>query len=179
MSNNPNFPDAGSLLAELEERCAAMQQANLDCFNGGHAHTARRKLCRSALDLALDKVLLHVRAQCRGDVAVALSSGFQLRKPPILLPPLGPVENLRWVRSMSSGRVELRWDPQHGARNYIVYTNPDGPQNDEAWRKVGAPGKAKLVLYGLEPGQSVWFKVMGISASGSGGMSQVVLAIPY
>ena len=179
MTHNPHFPDAGPLLALLDERRAAMEAANVACQNGGALNTAIRKRCRQELEQVLDQLLGYVKMKSGGDVAMALSSGFQLRKPPVKLPPLEKPQNLRWVRSMSSGRVELRWDPMRGARNYMVYMNPDGEQNPDAWRMVGISGRAKLVLHDMEPGQRYWFKLVGMSASGMSSFSQVVCAMPY
>lgn len=178
MTHNPHFPDAAPLLAVLEERRAAMEAANVACLKGGYQNTANRKRCRAALEQVLDQLVGYVKMKSGGDVAIALSSGFQLRKPPVKLPPLGKPQNLRWVRSLSSGRVELRWDPMHGARHYMVYANPDGTENPDAWRMVGTPTRAKLVLHGLEPGTRCWFKLMGVSASGMSSFSQVVSALP-
>ncbi|HRP00129.1 MAG TPA: fibronectin type III domain-containing protein [Flavobacteriales bacterium] len=178
MTHNPHFPDAGPLLALLEERRAAMEAANVACLNGGALNTAIRKRCRQELEQVLDQLVGYVKMKSGGDVAIALSSGFQLRKPPVKLPPLEKPQNLRWVRSMTSGRVELRWDPMRGARNYMVYMNPDGEGNPDAWRMVGMSSRAKLVLHQLEPGQRCWFKLVGVSASGVSNFSQVVCALP-
>jgi len=178
MTDNPHFPEAATLLAVLDERRAAMEAANVACLNGGALNTAIRKRCRAELEQVLDQLLGYVKMKSGCNVAMALSSGFQLRKPPVPLPPLVKPQNLRWVRSMSSGRVELRWDPMRGARNYMVYMNPDGEQNPDAWRKVGMSGRAKLVLFHLEPGKPYWFKLVGVSAAGMSSFSQVVCAMP-
>jgi hypothetical protein len=178
MTYNPHFPDAGPLLALLEERCEAMTAANVECLTGRYQATQERRMCRQQLEQVLDQLVGYVKMKSGGDVVIALSSGFQLRKPPVKLPPLEKPQNLRWVRSMTSGRVELRWDPMRGARNYMVYMNPDGEGNPDAWRMVGVPGRAKLVLRDMEPGQRCWFKLMGVSASGMSSFSQVVSAVP-
>lgn len=179
MTHNPHFPDAGPLLAVLEQRRAAMEAANVACLSGGRWETAERKRCRKELDLVLDQLLGYVKSTSRGDVEIALSSGFCLRKPPIMLAPLGPVQKLRWESRPNSNWIELRWEPMHGARCYHVMLSLDGSDDPDSWRIVGTPSRAKMRLHDLEPGRYHWFKVRALSAAGMSPVSQVVRGMAY
>jgi hypothetical protein len=178
MRGNPHFPEAGPLLDELEQKATAMTSANIACLDGGRLVTLHRKLCRKELDRVLDKLVGLVKAWSQGDVSVALSSGFELRKPPLPLPKPGAPMNVR-VAVPASGRMEVRWEPIHGVRQYAVFMNTQGPEEENHWELLGYRSGAKMILVGMEPGTVVWFRLFAINAVGSGPMSQVVRAMAY
>jgi len=178
MRGNPHFPEAGALLDELEQKANAMTAANIACMDGGRLVTVHRGICRKELDQVLDKLLALVKAWSKGDVAKALSSGFQLRKAPLQLPKPGPPMNVR-VLVPASGRMEVRCDPIHGVQQYAVLMNTQGPMQESGWELIGYRSGAKLILTDLEPGTVVWFRLFAINAAGTGPMSQVVRAMAY
>lgn len=177
MTGNPNFPDAGPLLAELDALCTAMEQANVDCLNRDRHSTIRRKACRRQLEAMFDRLLAYVKCTSRGDVQKALSSGFELRKAPLLLPPLPPPAGLTTLFTRTEGAVQLRWAPMHGTRLFHVYVNKQGTQNEDAWERIGVTKKAKFTVRGLKGGQFVWIRVCGLSAQGIGPMSMPLRAM--
>ena len=177
MWGNPHFPDAGPLLMELAARRNAMQAANVACLNGGRMATARRKRCRRMLEQQLDSILGYVRMRSAGDVSIALSSGFRLCRPPLLLPPLDRVQGLRSIPTLNQGRIELRWDRQHGVRKYYVYINTFGPDKEDGWRMMCLTSRAKAILKDMEPGRYIWFRVCAFSASGMSPLSQELRAM--
>lgn len=177
MTNNPHFPDAGPMLARLDAARAAMEAANVACLNGGRMATATRRRCRQELEQAFDSLLSYVKYSSRGDVSVALSSGFQLRKPPLLLPPLDRPSKLTARRTAHQGQVLLRWAPMHGVRNFCVLMSEGMPGESDDWISVGNTSRAKLKVNGLTSGNYYRFKVIAYSAAGASPESQVVCSI--
>ena len=177
MTGNANFPDAGPLLAELDALCTAMEQANVDCLNRDRHSIARRRTCRRQLEALFDRLLGYVKYTSQGDVDKALSSGFELRKAPLLLPKLPPPANLRSVLTRDEGTVELRWPPMHGARIFHVYLNTQELENDEAWERVGVTSKSRYKLHGFDRGQFVWVRICALSARGMSPMSAPLRAM--
>lgn len=177
MSGNPNFPDAVEMLAELDACRAAMEEANQRCeFYGGRIPTAHRRACRAALEATIDSLFHYVKATSRGNVSVALSSGFTLRKAPLLLPVPGPPQNLRVRREHGSGVLQLRWVPIHGARCYTVEIKERDLNEEAAWLIV-TTSEAKLQLRGLEPGVYHTFRVRAVLAAGVSPYSQSVVGM--
>jgi len=174
MTNNPNFPDAGPLLAQLEEKRAAMEKANLACLDGGRIATHSRKMCRRDLEHVLDMLVGYVTARSKRNVSVALSSGFQLRKPPLLLPRLAKPEGLRVEMTAYAGLLEVRWQPLQGVRNYCIYMNAVGAEHEDGWTMVAFTSRARCDAKGLVSGDRYRFRVMAVSAAGASPMSQVV-----
>lgn len=167
MSGNPHFPDAGEMLAELDACRAAMEEANQRCvFHGGILPTAHRRACRAALDAALDSLFHYVRAASRGNVEVALSSGFTLRKPPLLVPVPGAPQGVHLRRDRESAALQLRWTPMHGARLYIVEVKEGDINDTSGWRLLKMISEAKLHLEGLEPGVYYGLRVRASFAAG-------------
>ena len=171
MTDNPNFPDAGPLLAELEQRTVAMEAANVACLNRGRGETAVRKQCRRDLEATFDKLVGYVRYTTSTDVARALTSGFQLRRPPILLPVADPPQHVSARGTVSSGEILLRWKPRHGVRMYRVELNPDGPEANGSWQAVGVTKKAKFKLKAMESGRYIWLRVIAYCAAGTSAAS--------
>ena len=178
MRGNPHFAGADALLDELEQKAAAMTAANIACLDGGRLVTLHRRKCRTELERVLDRLVGLVKALSHGDVAIALSSGFHLRKAPIPLPKPGPPMNLRWVLS-GNGRVEVRWDPIHGTRHYVVFMNTQGPLIEEGWELIAHCSSAKIVLSDQEPGTVIWFRLFAVNAAGCGPLSQVVRCMAH
>ena len=179
MTNNPHFPDAGPLLAQLESAREDMEMANLACLDGGRIATADRRKYRTALEHVLDALVGHVKAYSKRNVTIALSSGFQLRKTPLQLPLSGMPENLCFIPTDAAGVLELRWDPEHGARTYLVQMNVNGPADPNGWILIATPSRAKLRITGLESGRYYWFRIATSRAAGMSPMSQVARCMPY
>lgn len=175
MTNNPHFPDAGPLLTLLEEKRAAMEKANMACLlDGGRIPTHTRKVCRRELEHVLDMLVGYVKATSKFDITVALSSGFQLRKPPLLLHKPSKPEDLRVQRTEFEGHLVLRWEPIHGARLYLIYMNKLGAEDSSAWEQVAITSRARFDAEGLESGKHHWFRVVALRAAGLSPISQVV-----
>ena len=177
MTGNPNFPDAAAMLAKLDTCRAAMEEANQRClYHGGRIATAHRKACRAALDAALDDLFHYVRAVSRGRVQVALSSGFTLRKPPLLLAVPDAPQKVRVLHYGRPGALQLRWEPLHGARAYAVEVRPSDRNEEGAWRIVMC-NEAKVEVHGLEPGVYHTFRVRAHFAAGTTPYSQSVVCM--
>ncbi len=177
MTNNTYFPEAGPMLAQLEEKRALMEAANLACLDGGRIATAHRKACRKELEHVLDALVAYVRGKSGSDVSMAMSSGFELRKAPLLLPPLETPTHLRATRTEFTGQVELRWAPQHGARNYFVQMLEQDEDGSGTWILLGHTSAAKMTVNGLKSGTYYFFRLFAVSARGSSPMSQIVKSI--
>jgi hypothetical protein len=177
MSGNPHFPAAAGMLAELDTCRAAMEEANQRClFYGGLIATAQRHDCRAALEAAIDNLFHYVKAASRRNVSVALSSGFTLRKAPLLLPVPGPPQNVRVRRQQWSGALQLRWEPIHGARVYVVEMKQRDLNEEAPWQHVNT-SEAKLQVRGLEPGVYHTFRVRAVLAAGVSPYSQLVVGM--
>lgn len=177
MTNNPHFPDAGPLLVRLDAARAAMEAANVACLNGGGKETATRRRCRQELEQVFDSLVGYVKCTTCGDVAAALSSGFQLRKPPLLLRELDQPSNLSAWYTVHKGQVFVRWTPMHGVRNYRVLMSEGKSGQCDEWVCVGNTSRAKLKVNGLTSGNYYRFKVIAYSATGASPESQVVCSI--
>jgi len=177
MSGNPNFPDAGPLLAVLDARRRAMEVANDRClFFGGRIATAHRHDCRAALERAIDAVYLHVRYVVGHDLQKALTSGFTARKAPRPLPVPEAPERLRVQRTGHTGSLLVRWQPRHGACAYEVEMRPANAADDAPMDTL-LVRRAKALVDGLAPGVEYRFRVRARFAQGATPYSQGVVCM--
>ncbi len=175
MSGNPHFPDAGEMLAELDACRAAMELANQECmFSGGRIATAQRRACRAALEDVLDDLFRYVRAASARNIEVALSSGFTLRKPPLLLHVPGPPQGVHLRRDADTAVLQLRWAPMHGARYYTVEVKEGDINDSSGWRVLKRSTVAKLHIVGLECGVYYGMRVRASFAAGQSPYSNCV-----
>lgn len=176
MRGNPYFPEAGPLVDEVERCAKAMAEANWACLDGGRIATANRKERRRELDRAITLLFAYVKGKSHSNVAMALSSGFELRKTPHTLPPLGQPENLRVERS-EGGHLTLRWTPLHGARIYEVFIQEEASMVEGVWQSIAFTSRARLRMVRTDAGKYVRFKVCAVSAAGQSPVSQEVRAL--
>src|ERR1044071_7255691 len=80
LTDNPNFPDVPSL-SNLQTAMAAFNTAISNKTGKNRVDTAEKKEARKALETILIDIRLFVQANCHNNGAIALSSGFDIKKP--------------------------------------------------------------------------------------------------
>ena len=166
MTGNPNFPDAGPLVAMVTAAREALMAAIVDAMDGGHtAHFIQRER-KAELQNALTKLLNHVLSVGLGDMTKLVSSGFPQRKPAVRIGALAAPQNLVARHGDHPGQVHVAWDPVHGARLYRLEMNDGDPDHAEGWRKVAEMSHAHYTLDGLASLHYYWFRVIVIGTAG-------------
>lgn len=170
MTGNANFPDAGTLVAEMVAARDALVEAMVAAADGGRqAHLVQRQ-AKARLKERMTQVLNHVLSVAPGDVLRLITSGFPERRPPALIGLLPAPGNLRAAFG-NPGEARLRWEPVHGARLYRVFVNMREANGEDVWLELGSEPHAHGVVRGLEPLKYYWFRVQAVGTAGNGAMS--------
>lgn len=173
MTNNLHFPAPVPSIAELAAQRAELQHWATKAVGGGFAAVATRWSMHCKLERSLVQLSKYVMAQAPGDVQRQLTSGFELRRPPLKITELRSPQPLNALRSAYDGGVKLAWASVHGARTYQVYVNALGA-GEEGWQLIAHTTRIRTEVLHLEPGHLYHFRVRALFAAGEGPFSNTV-----
>jgi hypothetical protein len=162
MKGNPNFPMLSPIVADVSTALAEYRHACEQAQNGGKDKTVVKKTKRIALVGLLYRLGKYVQLHCKNDVAIVLSSGFDLRKPwtrrsRVLLPPA----NFKVINGPYPGSMKASVRRTPGVKSY-VYEYATTPVTEQTrWTQI-AVGARAYMLNGLSSGQQYAFRVTGV-----------------
>jgi len=174
MTGNAHFPSPTPGIASITAARQALEVALQKAWDGGKIAVDSRWRCHAELERLLVQLSKYVMSAAQGDSGKQLSSGFELRKAPVRI---GALESpaLIWNdRKLCHGTVHLKWSGVHGARSYQLFMNPDGPQNESAWRVVSQCTRRSATMRSEEPYRRYWFAVRAVGAAGASPLSNAV-----
>ncbi|MFN0033179.1 MAG: hypothetical protein ACKVOR_13545 [Flavobacteriales bacterium] len=140
---------------------------------GTQADRAARDAQEELLVETLEELAVYVELTAKNDEAWALLSGFELRKDPTPIGPLGQVQNLKSITTNVVGEIKLKWKVIYGARTYVVQVS-DNPTVETGWTQAGIASRAQQIVNGLPSLTRKYFRVAAIGAAGQGPWSDIV-----
>lgn len=120
MTGNPNFPNPSPSLAELETANNEYEGALEKMKDGTQADTVIKNRRRAALEGILKKEAQYVENVANGDVAIMLSSGFELTKGRVPVGELDVPTNLIVNAGQERGTLQVKFDGVEHARFYEI-----------------------------------------------------------
>jgi hypothetical protein len=175
LTGNPHFPAPVPSIATLRDARVALQFAIVGAETGAHALVAIRWERHSELERILVQLSKYVMATAQGDVNKQVSSGFELRRPPLRITTLTAPGTLTVRRPASpDGDLLLHWGAVHGARLYQVYMTTDDPTQGPQWTLVHTGSSRRAHIRGLLVHTTCHFRVCAMGTAGSGPFSTAV-----
>ena len=173
LQGNPHFPSPQPGLDTLRHAYLALERAVADATGRARAAVALRWERHAELERLLVQLAKYVMATAQGDVAKQLTSGFELRRPPVRISTLEAPALLEAKRSEHEGAVKLCWSAVRGARTYEVYVNHSDPDHEAGWYRIASCTRIRTEVRHLQPGEVHHFRVRAILAAGEGPFSPV------
>ncbi|MEO8590719.1 MAG: fibronectin type III domain-containing protein [Flavobacteriales bacterium] len=175
MTANPNFATPSPSLADVTAARAALVTAIAEAESGAHAAIAVKNASAKNLARLLTAMSRYVNSAAAGDVAKAVSSGFELAKTPDPIDHLDAPTKFEGSTAAKAGQVDLRWKGVRGARMYIVYVC-DGDPKTGVWKAVGMTSRARFTVSGLITDQLYAFRAAALGVVGEGPVSDIASA---
>jgi hypothetical protein len=173
LQGNPHFPSPQPGLDTLRQAYLELERAVAAATGRARADVALRWERHAELERLLVQLAKYVLATAQGDVAKQLTSGFELRRPPVRITTLEAPALLEAKRSAFEGAIKLCWSAVRGARTYEVYVNHSDPDHEAGWYRIASCTRIRTEVRHLPPGEVHHFKVRAILAAGEGPFSPV------
>lgn len=176
MTGNVHFPHPPVPMDVFEAKRVVLWEAITEATEGSRSSKLQRDARGEEAKNMLRQLADYARMVAMGDVAVLVSSGFELARTP---QPIGQVNAPLIHEARMTGRrgeVLLRWSGVHGRRGYHVYITDQDPTNTGAnWSLIGITGKIVHRVTDLEPYKAYWFSVSAIGPLGESRKSDPAL----
>ena len=158
MTDNPNFPDATALLADLQTKATNFEASMNNIVNGSKVDTVIKKDIRKELEASLQDLSFYVQQACKGDEAIVFSAGFSVHARASRVGPLERPTNVKLQVGDSKGSLYISCEVVKRALFYVVEycLSPQGP--DSVWIQVTS-SRRKILIEGLISGQEYCFRM--------------------
>ena len=168
MNGNAHFTNPSPSLAEVSTAIDDLERAYEEALNGGKMQIARMRQCDSVLYSLIVTMAAYVQTVSRGDEAIILSSGFDVKSDKTVRAQTEAPLNINGKAGEHEGEVSLVWDPVPGAKAYNIQVSRDSMTG---WTYCGSSTKRRTVIGGLESGAKCYFRVASIGQQGQSGWS--------
>jgi hypothetical protein len=167
MSADKQFSNLKTEVEGLKKCADAYGVALVNNINGGRIATLEKDNCKATLLEKLSDIAFLVDFQAKGDEAVILAAGFDVKKPAIAYTNLTPPNVLKIINESEKGVVTVQIEKVLGATVYgiekrIISEN----QPDAVWTNGDYTSACKTHLKGLESGKIYQFKFRAIGNKG-------------
>ena len=153
------MPQVTLLKAALEAYNTAASIAS----EGGKDRTAEKNKRLDVLTTELVTVARHVDMLANGDGAVIVAAGFDVRNQRKAIVSIPRPTGLRSIKIDLAGAVELKWDKNGTALNFVIEKKP----KDESWQNAAfSTTPSSTVLTGYEQGAYIEFRLKAIGRGG-------------
>jgi hypothetical protein len=173
VSSNPFFPTTNPTSAEVTLAANAFLAALKDAESGDHEMVAIKNEKKAVLDGLMRQLQLDISSQSNGDPVKILSANMELSSQGSPLGKLGPVSSLSAKNTFTPGQADLKWLGVPKVKGYVVMMAMNNPMMMN-WEFVANTTKGKLLVEGLQSGQTYLFRVACVSAAGVGDWSDTV-----
>jgi len=175
MDGNLNFPDPVPSIATVTAAHAMLVQAIEEAKSFARSAIAAKNLAAEELRGMLSRLAGHVNCAARGNLEIALSSGFLQRKQREAVVLYSP-ELLVARTGERNGSIDLNWRRVPGVKMYKVYRT-QGEVNDESiWECVLTTTRTRCAIMGSERSAYYSFRITALGAAGEGPASNVSCA---
>ena len=156
MTGNTHFPDATTRTAKVKTDLDNFNDALIAAADGGKPKTADKDKKRKLLEKSLKELALYAQLNCNEDVAILLTTGFDVYKDGEPAEEPGAPENFKLEAGQNSGSVVASVDPNKNARVYVFEYTLVPETGDPNWKIV--LGDKKMVIKDLIPGKKYMFR---------------------
>lgn len=163
MTGNTNYTTPVPTLAVVQTTLTAYETALTAAQNGTPDKTAFKDQKRRDLEAVLKQLGTYVQLNCKNDLSILLSSGFEANKPATRVGVLPKCENMKVENGPNSGTIKVSVDKMKGARSYRYETTPAPVTGQSVWN-VNVGTASKFTIDGLISGQQYGFRVAGVGA---------------
>jgi hypothetical protein len=160
LTGNPNYATTNPTLASIQTALTTLQTGI--SMPPGQARDGAIATARPPLEETMQDLAENLEQATPGDLAKLSTTGFDLRKTPVLSgePPPTPA-NLRLKNLAESGAVQFLFDASVRAKSYQFQTT-DNP-NTGPWKDYDpASSTRNVVAHGLPRAKDVWGRVRAI-----------------
>ncbi len=119
---------------------------------------------RAVLNDLTKKLAQYVTITADGDAIKLGTSGFPFVKSWQPTPPLAVPENLKLANS-GSGKINVSVDAVANSKVYLIQFTKDPLTDSSQWTSINS-SKRKLLVTGLTPGTTYWFRVAVLGVRG-------------
>ncbi|MBL0745522.1 fibronectin type III domain-containing protein [Chryseolinea lacunae] len=162
MTGNPNFAAPTPTLQVINDAHKAFQDAAAEAAKGNRSVTALRDTLRDDLIGKLNDLSLYVQLNCKNDLSILLSSGFNARKTPEPTPPIQKPEGLKVKTADVKGTVKLLINKVENAAAYIFEYHPRAT-GETPWTTLYSTTRT-ITITGLQSGVEFTFRVGAVGA---------------
>jgi hypothetical protein len=156
MKGNTNFSDATALVTAVTTAQNDYVASLAAAEGGGRVQTAIKNEKRNVLEKCLKDLGLHVQVNCKDNISILLSSGFDARKDNEPVGTLDAPSNFKVEIGNNSGSIELSVEPEKGALVYIFQWTAAPVTQQSVWETV--VGQRCVVIKNLTPGKEYAFR---------------------
>jgi hypothetical protein len=158
MVDNPNFPDAADLIADLKTRATNFKVCVSNLQDRSRIDTLLKKEARKRLEDSLQNMSIYVQQICNGHVTIVYSAGFSVHSRTSRVGPLEKPTNVKLQVGDFKGSLYISCDVVKRALFYVVEycLSPQGP--DSVWIQVTG-SRRKILIEGLISGQEYCFRM--------------------
>ena len=176
LTNNPNFPEPWPepvpSLAQLNEAFKVYLDAYHASLTRDTLKIAQRDAARQTLTYLLKHLANYLELIAHLDTAMLTTTGYDLRKDIVrgihggTLP--GP-SDFKIAHGPKSGSLMLHVARLAGAKSYEVQSAQGDPANEDNWKPTTTSATGThILLEGLTPAQTYWFRIRAIGSGGEG-----------
>lgn len=176
MTDNEYFVDPSPTLEVLEEYSDAyIEKLSIARRRGSPYDTAVKNELRKELEKVLSELAFYVNKIADGNIAVLLSSGFELSKYRSSMLSPKKIEFVKLEDGRNEGQLVLNFERQRGARlyEYRVADEKDEIGEIQWTEKVYVTTTSqKNLIQPVVPGKTYYLSVRAINARGTGDWSE-------
>lgn len=168
MTGNANFPTPTPALLTITTAINNLETAYQSWLSGSKTSHAQLKSLRLAVTTLMNQLKGYVQATSGTNVAIALSSGMSIKRPPTPRNNVGQVLNVRALPLPANGEAQVKWNAVRNNKAYNLYktTNLVNPMDSATWTLVASTTRGRMQVAGLPSGQRTAFIVVAIGSRG-------------
>ena len=173
MKNNPTFPAPAPPLDDIKLQRDVMLSKLTDqkaAFNIYQQKTVELENEKDNLIGLLEAQGNYVDSVAKGDIAIILSAGYEVRKAPTPAGLLPAPLNALAQQGANSGDIIATWKSVKGAKSYVVDITFD-ISDESQWTYQATVTKTKCFIAGIDSGTRIWIRVSAVNAAGQGAYS--------
>lgn len=180
MTGNAHFANPVPSLAEMQRVVEALEAINVDQqHNPSRLGRIERDLRSAELCMLIKGLAGYVQGISGGELAVILSSGFEVKRKRHASQPMVAPENMRTIRTQETGVISIRWNAVKNRLLYKVQVNKGDPNDQDAWELLCETSRNYLRLEDLEERRVYHFRALAFGALGAGPWSDFASATVY
>lgn len=164
MTANANYTTPSPTLATVTTAVDQFESLVQEASNGDRIVIAARNAARASLLSLVRQLASYVQGQCKGNLAILVTSGFKaVKQKSTSVIPMVPT-NPRLLPGPAAGTLLFRFGRGRNVSNFSIQVADD---SEGPWTDWGLSGKTRVLLEGLTPLRTKWARARANGAAGS------------